>query len=149
VTFLCSECRILKNQTDTIMPRMQEFKTVEEYIASQPGAIQAKLEQLRRLIKKAAPKAEESISYGMPAYKLHGPLVYFGGFKNHIGLYALPVAIEAFKKELSAYELSKGTIRLPQDKPLPAKLITEMIKFRVAQNEEKAAAKAKTKKAKA
>lgn len=131
------------------MPRMQDFKTVDDYIASQPQSIQPKLQQLRQLIRKAAPKAGESISYGMPAYTLHGPLLYFGGFKNHIGLYAMPATIEMFKKELSAYELSKGTIRLPQDKPLPTKLITEMVKFRVKQNEEKTAAKAKTPKAKA
>jgi uncharacterized protein YdhG (YjbR/CyaY superfamily) len=75
-------------------------------------------------------------------------LVYFGGFKNHIGLYAMPAAVEAFKQELSMYELSKGTIRLPQDKPLPVKLIRDMVKFRVAQNKEKAALKSKVKKSK-
>lgn len=131
------------------MPRMQDFKTVEDYIASQPENIQPKLQQLRQLIRKAAPKAEENISYGMPAYKLHGPLVYFGGAKTHVGFYPTPDGIEAFKKEVSIYEPSKGTIRFPLDKPLPTKLITDIVKFKVKQAEEKAATKAKTKKAKA
>lgn len=131
------------------MPRMQDFKTVDDYIAAQPDSIQLKLQQLRQLIRKAAPKAEEGVSYGMPAYKLNGPLVYFGGTKTHIGFYPTPDGIEAFKRELSVYDTSKGTIRFPIDKALPAKLISEIVKFKAQQNKEKAADKAKTKKAKA
>lgn len=131
------------------MSRMQEFKTVNDYIAGQPKGLQAKLEQLRQTIRKAAPKAEESIAYGMPAYKLHGPLVYFGNTKHHFGLYAMPTSVEAFKDVLAGYDLSKGTIRLPHDKPLPLKLIKDIVKFRIAQNEEKAALKAKPNRAKA
>jgi len=125
---------------------MQEFTTVDAYIAAQPPERQSKLKQLRKIILKAAPKAEESISYGMPAYKLHGPLAYFANFKNHYSLFAMPAAVDVFKEELAGYETSKGTIRLPHDKPLPAKLISDIIRFRVKQNEEKAASKAKAKK---
>jgi len=126
--------------------RMQEFTTVDAYIAAQPKERQAKLEQLRKIILKAAPTAEESISYGMPAYKLYSPLAYFANFRNHYSLFAMPAAVAVFKDELAGYETSKGTIRLPHDKPLPVKLISDIIKFRVKQNEEKAALKAKAKK---
>jgi uncharacterized protein YdhG (YjbR/CyaY superfamily) len=80
----------------------------------------------------------------MPAFKYHGILVYFAGYKNHIGFYPTGGAIETFKKELSAYELSKGTIRFPLDKPLPPGLISKIVKFRVKQNEAKPAIKKKT-----
>ena len=126
--------------------RMQEHTTVDAYIAAQPPERQAKLEQLRNVICKAAPKAKEGISYGMPAYKLHSPLAYFANFKNHYSLFAMPAAVDAFKDELADYETSKGTIRFTHDKPLPVKLISAIIKFRVKQNEEKAALKAKAKK---
>ena len=129
--------------------RMQAFSSVDEYIASQPQTLQPKLTKLREIIRKAAPKAEESIAYGMPAYKHHGPLVYFACFKQHFGLFPMPSVIEAFRKDLDGYELSKGTVRLPHDKPLPAKLIAQMVKFRAKQNDEKAALKATTKKNKA
>lgn len=120
------------------MPHMQEFKNVDDYIAAQPEDVQTKLEQLRQTIRKAAPKADEGISYGMPSYKLHGPLVYFGAAKTHIGFYPTADGIEAFKNELSDYDFSKGTIRLPNDKPLPVRLIRDIVKFRIARNEEKA-----------
>ena len=122
--------------------RMQAFASVDDYIAAQPLALQPKLAQLRSIIRKAAPKAEESIAYGMPAYKHHGPLVYFACFKQHFGLLPMPSVIEAFRKELAGYALSKGTVRLPHKEPLPAKLIAQMVKFRAKQNEEKAALKA-------
>lgn len=125
---------------------MQDYPNVDAYIAAQPLNRQAKLQQLRKIIVKAAPNAEESISYGMPAYKLHGPLAYFANFKNHFSLFAMPAAVEIFKKELAQYETSKGTIRLPHDKPLPVKLISDIIRFRVHQNEEKAALKRRAKK---
>lgn len=128
--------------------RMQQFATVAQYISAQPEEQQQRLEQLRQVIRKAAPKAEEGISYGMPAYKLHGPLIYFANFKKHFGLYALPSAIAMFKDQLAAYETAKGTIRLPHDKPLPVGLITEIVKFRTKENEAKAAMKAKAKKTK-
>ena len=116
-------------------------KNVEEYIAQFSPTVQALLNQVRQTIKAAAPKTEEGISYMMPAYKYHGVLVYFGGYKNHIGFYASPTGHEAFKKELSIYKSGKGSVQFPLDKPLPLKLITQIVKFRVIQNEEKEAAK--------
>ena len=113
------------------------IKTTDEYIAQFPKSTQVLLEKMRAIIKKAAPKAEEKISYGIPTFKLNGNLVHFGGYKSHIGFYPAPSGIEAFKKELAKYEGSKGTIRFPLDKPLPATLITQVVKFRVAKNLEK------------
>jgi uncharacterized protein YdhG (YjbR/CyaY superfamily) len=123
------------------MNKTAAVKNVAEYIAQFPKEVQVALNQLRQIIKAAAPKAEESISYMMPAYKYQGVLVYFGGFKNHIGFYAAPIGHEAFKKELSIYKSGKGSVQFPLDKPLPIKLITQIVKFRVKQNEEKTAEK--------
>lgn len=117
------------------------IKTTEEYIAQFPKNTQVLLEKMRAIIKKAAPKAEEKISYGIPTFVLHKNLVHFGGFKNHIGFYPGPAGIEAFTKELSAYTCSKGAIQFPVDKPLPVGLITQIVKFRVLQNIEKAKTK--------
>lgn len=128
---------------------MQKVDTVDAYMALQPKDLQEKLEQLRKTIRKAAPKSEEGIGYGMPSYKLQGPLVYFAYFKNHIGFFPMPDAISAFKEKLSGYELAKGTVRFPHDAPLPVKLIADMVKFRVKQNEEKAALKQLARKKKA
>ena len=120
-------------------------KNIDEYIAGFPPEIQEKLEKIRATIRKAAPKAEEAISYMMPTFKLHGNLVHFAAFKNHIGFYPAPSGIEEFREELSAYEGSKGAIRFPLDKPLPLALIGKIVKFRVKKNLEKAAAKGKKK----
>lgn len=124
---------------------MSKPTTVDSYIAAFPKEVQLLLQQMRATIKKAAPKAVESISYMMPAYKLNGPLVYFGGYKGHIGFYPTSSGIEAFKKELAVYKGSKGTVQFPLDKPLPLKLIAQMVKYRIAQNELKAKEKAKKK----
>ncbi len=113
------------------------IKTIDEYITQFPKEVQVLLEKMRIIIHKAAPKAEEAISYGIPTFKLNGNLVHFGGYKSHIGFYPAPSGIDAFKKELAKYEGSKGTIRFPLDKPLPATLITQVVKFRVAKNLEK------------
>jgi uncharacterized protein YdhG (YjbR/CyaY superfamily) len=95
-------------------------------------------------IRKAAPSAEESISYRIPAFKLNGPLVYFAAYKSHIGLYPMTAAIKKkFKKELSVYEGGKGTIRLPLDKPIPYPLIGRIVKFQVRENLNRAEAKRK------
>ena len=110
------------------------IKTIDEYIAQFPKEVQVLLEKMRTIIHKAAPKAEEAMAYGIPTFKLNGNLVHFGGYKNHIGFYPAPSGIKAFKKELAKYEGSKGTIRFPLDKPLPATLITQVVKFRVAKN---------------
>ena len=116
---------------------------IDGYIAGFPEPIRRKLEEMRVIVKKAAPGAEETINYGVPTLVLHGNLVHFGGFKNHIGFYPAPSGIEAFKKELSVYEGAKGSIKFPVDKPLPANLITKIVKFRVKENLEKAKQKSK------
>ncbi len=112
-------------------------KNVDEYITSFPEPIQKILEEVRNTIKEAAPEAEELISYHMPAYKFHGILVYFAAFKNHIGFYATPTGHDAFRKELSGYKTGKGSVQFPLDKLMPLNLITEMVKFRVAENLDK------------
>jgi uncharacterized protein YdhG (YjbR/CyaY superfamily) len=120
--------------------------SIDEYIAAFPEDIQKILEELRGTIKAAAPEAQENISYQMPAFALKGNLVWFAAFKNHIGFYPMPSGIQAFKKEFSIYEGSKGTIRFSIDKPLPLKLIGKVIKFRVAENLKKAEIKSRRKK---
>lgn len=109
-------------------------KNFNEYIENFPLETQKILKQVRSTIKKAAPKAEETISYGMPAFTLNGPLVYFAGYKTHIGLYALPSGHTAFKKELAAYKQGKGSVQFPIDEPMPLALITKIVKFRVKEN---------------
>lgn len=118
-------------------------KDTDSYIAAFPPETQQVLEQLRGIIKKAAPEAEEMISYQMPAYKLNGVLVYFAGYKNHIGFYPTGSGIAHFKNELKGYKTSKGTVQFPLDKKLPAGLITRMVKFRVNENLKKLKAKKK------
>ena len=120
-------------------------KTIDEYIAGFPKDIQAILQRVRQTIREAAPDAEEKISYQMPAFTLKGNLVYFAGFKNHIGFYPIPSGIEEFKEELSVYEQGKGSVQFPLDKPIPYDLISRIVKFRVKENLAKAAAKGKKK----
>jgi uncharacterized protein YdhG (YjbR/CyaY superfamily) len=108
--------------------------TVGEYFASLPEQARAALEQLRLTIKKAAPEAEEVISYQMPAFRFHGVLVYYAAFKNHFSFFPASGAVEVFKDKLTAYETSKGTIRFPFGKPLPVGLITEIVQYRVKEN---------------
>jgi uncharacterized protein YdhG (YjbR/CyaY superfamily) len=111
---------------------------IDGYIAAFPKETQQKLQQVRAQIKKTAPLAEETISYGIPAFKLNGyQLVYFAGYKNHIGLYPAPVTSPLFKKELSAYKTGKGTVQFPLDQPLPLDLISRIVKFRANENIEK------------
>ena len=112
----------------------REFRTIDEYIATFPKNIQNILKEMRQAIKESAPEAEEAISYQMPTFKLKGNLVYFAAFKNHIGFYPTSSAVEAFKKELSAYEVSKGTVRFPLDKPIPLDLVKKMVRYRVKEN---------------
>lgn len=117
------------------------FSTVDEYIASFPPKEKKALTTLRKAIRAAAPEAQEVISYNMPAYKHHGMLVYFAAHTGHAGLYPMPSAIIAFKKELAAYTTAKSTVQFPYDKPIPLALISKMVQFRVKENEEKLAAK--------
>lgn len=107
-------------------------KTINEYIKPFPKDVQISLKKMREIIKKAAPKSEEGISYQMPTFKLNGKyLVYFAAWKNHIGFYPMPSGREAFKKDLSKYKTSTGTAQFPLDKPLPVGLITKIVKHRV------------------
>jgi uncharacterized protein YdhG (YjbR/CyaY superfamily) len=116
---------------------MTKPKNFEEYIVVFPAETQKILKQLRMTIKKAAPDAKESISYGMPLFSQNGRLVYFAAFKNHIGFYPMKSGIEAFKEEISAYKWATGSVQFPLQKPLPLKLITQVVKFRVIENLEK------------
>lgn len=108
---------------------------VDGYIAGFPLEIQEKLNQVRKVIRKNAPEAIESIAYGMPAYKLHKkPLVYFAGYAKHIGFYATPSGHEAFEAQLSQYKQGKGSVQFPLDQPIPLDLIAEIVRFRVSEN---------------
>jgi uncharacterized protein YdhG (YjbR/CyaY superfamily) len=112
-----------------------DFKSVNEYIASQPKDAQAVLKRVRSTIRKAVPAAEEVISYRIPAYKVNDvPLLYFAGWKHHYSLYpAGDALVAAFKEELGRYEISKGTIRFPLSEPVPVDLIERIAKFRAEQ----------------
>ena len=114
--------------------KMKPVANIDEYIAAFPQDVREKLEQMRATIRKAAPQAEEAISYAIPTFKQNGNLVHFAAYKNHIGFYPAPRGIEAFKKELAAYEGGKGTVQFPLDRPLPTALITKIVKFRVKDN---------------
>lgn len=114
------------------------YNSVDEYIATFPKEIQLLLEQVRQTIIKKAPEAVESISYGMPAYKTYGkPLVYFAGYKKHIGFYATPTGHAEFANELSNYKQGKGSVQFPINYPIPYWLIEQIVIFRVKENEQK------------
>jgi len=116
-------------------------QNIDEYIALFPKDVQEILEKIRVTIKKAAPTAQETINYQMPTFTLHGNLVHFAAYKNHIGFYPTPSGIENFKKELSVYEGAKGSVKFPLDKPIPYTLIGKIVKFRVKETLKKAEAK--------
>lgn len=123
--------------------RGKKAETVDDYLATVPKEARATLEKIRKAIKAAAPKATEVISYQMPMYKHHGMLVGFAAFKGHCSFFpgANPIAIH--KDELKAYDTSKGTIRFPIGKPLPAALVKKLVKTRIAENEKRVREKAK------
>ncbi len=110
------------------------FSSVEEYLSFQPDHVKIRLEELRSLIRKTVPQAEELISYQMPAFKFHGMLAYYAGYKKHYGLYVSPAVLKLFKDQLSGYTLSKATIQFTFDKPLPKKLIKEIIQYTAKEN---------------
>jgi uncharacterized protein YdhG (YjbR/CyaY superfamily) len=113
----------------------EQASDTDQYIRSFPPETQKLLNEMRRVIKKAAPEAEECISYGMPAFKAGGkPLVYYAGYKNHIGFYATPSGHKEFEKELSNYKKGKGSVQFPADKPLPLDLIERIVRFRLTEN---------------
>ncbi|MDF2700352.1 MAG: hypothetical protein K0Q49_1910 [Haloplasmataceae bacterium] len=122
------------------------FKSIDEYILQFSPEVQEKLNTLRNVIKESAPDAYEKISYQMPTFDLHGNLVHFAAFKNHIGFYPAPSGIVAFKNELTEYKSAKGSVQFPIDKPLPYDLIRKIVKFRVVENINQANAKLKKKK---
>jgi len=111
--------------------------TVDEYMADFPADVKKRMQQLRKTIKTAAPKAEEVISYQMPGYKYLGMLVYFAAYKNHIGFYPGAGGILEFYKKLSSFKSAKGSVQFPNDRPIPYEVISKVVKFRVKQNEEK------------
>jgi uncharacterized protein YdhG (YjbR/CyaY superfamily) len=121
----------------TVKTLKKRFETIDEYIATFPSNVQDILEKLRQTIQDSAPDAKETISYRIPAFKLNCNLVYFAAFKNHIGFYPTSSAIRKFKKELSHYEVAKGTVRFPINEPIPFDLIRKIVKYRVKENLDK------------
>jgi len=111
-----------------------KFKTVEEYLGSFPPKTKSILNSIRKTIKLAAPQAEELISYNMPSFKLNGMLVYYAAFPKHIGFYPTPSGIDAFKKELSSYQMAKGSVQFPIGEPMPLDLIAKIVAYRVKEN---------------
>jgi uncharacterized protein YdhG (YjbR/CyaY superfamily) len=109
-------------------------QSIDEYIAGFPPDVRNKLEAMREVIKRAAPQAQEAISYRMPTFRLHGNLVHFAAFSHHIGFYPTPSGIVAFKTELSRYKGAKGSVQFPLDEALPLDLIARITRFRVAEN---------------
>jgi len=113
----------------------KRFETIDEYITTLSRNVQGILEELRRIIKESAPELDETISYGIPTFDLNGRhLVHFAAYKNHIGFYPTSSGITHFKKELSRYELSRGTVRFPINEPIPFDLIRKIVKYRVKEN---------------
>jgi uncharacterized protein YdhG (YjbR/CyaY superfamily) len=123
-----------------------KFKSVDEYILQFPLHVQEKLHLLRNVINEEAPHAVEKISYNMPAFALHGNLVYFAAYKNHIGFYPTSSGIKAFKHKTAEFKSSKGAVQFPLDQPIPYELIREIVKYRVKENTKKAEGKLKKRK---
>jgi len=120
-------------KTDAMSP-----SNVDEYLAGVPKEARNTLEKLRQTIKAAAPMASEVISYQMPMYKHHGMVVGFAAFKNHCSIFPGAAVMETYKKELRQYDTSKGTIRFPANKPLPATLVKKLVRARIKENEARA-----------
>lgn len=121
------------------------LKTIDEYIAGFSPEIRAILQQIRATIHAAAPDAQETISYQMPTFTLHGALVHFAAFKQHIGFYPTPSGTAHFEAALARYKSGKGSVQFPLDEPIPYDLIAAIVKFRVEENLAKAASKRKRK----
>ena len=109
-------------------------KRVDAYIAGFPDNVRELLMKLRKVIRDAAPQAEETINYGIPTFRLNGNLVHYAAFKKHIGFYPTPSGINAFKKDLEPYDVSKGTVKFPFEKPVPYELIERIVRYRVKEN---------------
>jgi|SRR5215471_12234350 len=121
--------------------RIKRDATVAKYIADAPAPARKMLRELRAAIRAAAPGAEEKLSYGMPYYSYHGRLIYFAGFKNHIGLYVMGAARNAYAKELKKYQISKATLHFPVGSPLPLGLVKKLVRFQARENRAAAAAR--------
>ncbi|HEX5395025.1 MAG TPA: DUF1801 domain-containing protein [Candidatus Saccharimonadales bacterium] len=116
---------------------MPKPETVDEYIAVQPPEARKILVELRKIIKKSAPDAQEKLSYGMPYYSLNGRLLYLGAFKAHVSLFAMPSAVKKFQRELKGYGQTKAAIHFPFGQPLDKELVRKIIEFRIAENRTK------------
>jgi uncharacterized protein YdhG (YjbR/CyaY superfamily) len=127
------------------MPKPQKPKDIDSYISQSPADVQAVLKKVRATISHAAPDAKEVISYQMPAFKQHGILVYFAAWKEHIGLYPPISGDKSLEKAVARYAGPKGNLQFPLDEPIPYDLIERIVKLRVKQDSEKAAAKRKKK----
>lgn len=117
------------------MTKIDDVNPVDLYIRQFPEEVQVLLQEIRQLIKDAAPEAEEKISYQMPTFFLNGNLVHFAAYKNHIGFYPAPSGIEKFKQELSEYKSAKGSVQFPLTQPIPFDLIRKIVAFRVTENQ--------------
>lgn len=110
---------------------------IEEYAAQFPELVERRLHEMYQLLKPMMPDAEEKLSYGMPSFHMNGPLVYFGGFKSHIGFYPTGSGIAAFSDRFEGYKWSKGAVQFPIDQPFPEQLIRDIVAFRLLQNRNK------------
>jgi uncharacterized protein YdhG (YjbR/CyaY superfamily) len=125
------------------MKPTSQSESIDDYIAGFPAEIQVLLQQMRQTIHEAAPEATEAISYQMPTFKLHGNLVHFAAFKDHIGFFPAPSGIDAFTEEIAPYRTGKGTLQFSLTEPLPLDLVRRIVLYRVQENTAKAARKGK------
>jgi uncharacterized protein YdhG (YjbR/CyaY superfamily) len=116
------------------MEKKSDYASIDEYILGFPENVQAKLSELRQLIREIAPAAQERISYRIPTFYLNGNLVHFAAYAKHIGFYPTPSGITRFKRELSRYKHSKGAVQFPIEEALPVELIKKIVKYRVEEN---------------
>jgi uncharacterized protein YdhG (YjbR/CyaY superfamily) len=128
-------------KTDVSAPEIPSPETIDRYIAGFPPAVQDILEEIRTIIRTAAPTAQETIKYRMPTFTLNGNLVHFAAFKRHIGLYPMPDGIEQFQGELSTYKNARGSVQFPLDQPMPFDLIRRIVKFGLRESLRKSARK--------
>ena len=117
-----------------MISKKNEIESIDDYIKEHPQKVQKILQEIRITVRKTAPNAEEAISYQISTFKLNGNLVHFAAFKNHIGFYPGSKTINDFKKEITPYKFSKGTVQFPLDKPIPVALIKRIVKYRVKEN---------------
>ena len=123
--------------TDSSAPETPIPESIDQYIVGFPPEVQNILEEIRTIVRTAAPEAQETIKYRMPTFILNGNLVHFAAFKHHIGLYPTPDGIEKFQDELSVYKNAKGSVQFPLDQPMPFDLIRRIVEFRVQESARK------------